>query len=651
MNSTIGWRFPPTNGGRIDGYNDPGIAHFGGAPLAGLARETIQNSLDARLSAGEPVHVSFELIHLSPSAIGGDELSTAIRACGQVAGDDKVVGPALKAATRGLQQDRVPCLRISDRNTIGLRGDHWRALVKMQGVSHKPDVEGAGGSFGIGKYAPFAVSTLRTVFYWTSFSDNSAIREKCQGKSVLMSHEGPEGETQGTGFYGIWDGCSELTGHQIPSRFRLTEQSGRPVNGTSLVIAGFRATRDWRRRVALSVMTNFFYAIATGQLAVMLEPDEADDGALYEITQGSLRDWFAELERSGADAPDQRSEDAEGLTLARSLWEMSTGDPTFERQDADLGHCRLWLRVSDGLPSKVAIVRRTGMLITTRQARLLRFPGFRDFAAICVFEDPTGNELLRGMENPTHDQFEPDRLPEVERDRGRRALNRIGRWIRESIRKEAGPPPGHRKTALSELATYLPHLQPDEPFDNKEGGEDATPGEPGFGNRVVVTLKPIRRPKPPSLPTDGEGTDEGEADGERDGSRGGGGAGTNDGTGGSGGAGAGPGQGGSGDRGGSGNATSVPISRVRIVPIDEQRNRYRLSFSAEGEGAVRLTLGEAGDSSVVPRNDVRCATVGLNLNDISVSRGRRTTVEITADAPIGGRAWRLSATHVEAAPK
>ena len=38
MNSTIGWRFPPTNGGISTGINDPGIAHFTGQPLASLAR-------------------------------------------------------------------------------------------------------------------------------------------------------------------------------------------------------------------------------------------------------------------------------------------------------------------------------------------------------------------------------------------------------------------------------------------------------------------------------------------------------------------------------------------------------------------------------------------------------------------------------------
>ena len=41
MSNEIGWRFPPTSGGRVDGFNDPGIAHFTGSPLVSLARETI----------------------------------------------------------------------------------------------------------------------------------------------------------------------------------------------------------------------------------------------------------------------------------------------------------------------------------------------------------------------------------------------------------------------------------------------------------------------------------------------------------------------------------------------------------------------------------------------------------------------------------
>ena len=133
MSDDIGWRFPPTNGGRIDGFNDPGIAHFTGAPLASLARETIQNSLDASLAPDEPVHVSFELIYLHPGNVGQDELAMAINASIQTVGDDPLASAALTAAAKSVMSDIIPCLRVSDRNTTGLLGDHWRALVKMQG--------------------------------------------------------------------------------------------------------------------------------------------------------------------------------------------------------------------------------------------------------------------------------------------------------------------------------------------------------------------------------------------------------------------------------------------------------------------------------------------------------------------------------------
>ncbi len=171
MTTKIGWRFPPTNGGRVDGFNDPGIAHFNGAPLSSLARETIQNSLDAGWRLGEPVHVTFELKDFTPEELGRNELMSAIEASKRAATDDDLAKQALESARLVLERDRVPCLRVSDRNTTGLRGDQWRALVKMQGVSLKPEVEGAGGSHGIGKYAPFAVSALRTVFYWTCYEE------------------------------------------------------------------------------------------------------------------------------------------------------------------------------------------------------------------------------------------------------------------------------------------------------------------------------------------------------------------------------------------------------------------------------------------------------------------------------------------------
>ncbi len=268
--------------------------------------------------------------------------------------------------------------------------------------------------------------------------------ESFQGKAVLISHDSEEGKTQGTGFYGVKESCSELGKGQIPQSHRVLDEAGCPVEGTtSLVVAAFREPNDWRRRIATSVIENYFYAISQRKLTVIIEPDGSSE--LFEIDDTSLGTWFDFLE-TGLDGGNPEDEGTSALQEPRAFWEMSVDtEPTTETQDNDLGHCRLWIRTAEGLPSKVAIVRSTGMLITSQQSKLIRFPGYQDFAALCVFEDPEGNELLRRMENPKHDQFEPDRLPESERDRGRRALKRITDWIRGEIRKHAGPPEGGKR--------------------------------------------------------------------------------------------------------------------------------------------------------------------------------------------------------------
>ena len=647
MSESIGWNFPPTSGGEADGFNDLGMSHFKGSPLSSLARETLQNSLDAFRSDGAPVYVSFDLVDLFPGDVCGNELLSAVKACEEAPLADDAARQSLDVARGLLESGSVPCLRISDRNTTGLLPDQWRALVKAKGVSVKPGVEGAGGQHGAGKFAPFAVSDLRTVFYWTCYDGKAAGIEgevECfQGKSVLMSHDGPLGETQGTGFFGVKQGCRELRGDSIPDSFRLVDSDLQSlVKGTSLSIAGFRAQDDWRIGIASSVIENFFYAIDRRKLVVMVEPDTSlAERGLIEIDSASLAGWFDYLEEHLDESEHQGEEDIGSLKEARAFWGVADESAdAVERTDPDLGTCRLWIKVQDGLPNKVGFVRRTGMLVTTQQRGLLRFPGYRDFAALCVFEDPAGNELLRRMENARHDQFEFERLPDAEKAKGRRALRRMTDWVRAEVRKHAGPPLGGRSTVLKELAAFLPDFQPDEPFDAGSDGDDGS-GEPGFADQVNLSLKRVRRPVPKGL--DSEEEISGDGDGDDTGDFGGGngnGNGNGDGPGDE------DGKGGTGDKGGGqANPRRIFVSNVRIVPLLDRENCYRLSFNSDDSAVVQLHLEEAGDSSAIRRDDVKSAIDGVTLDSLQVRGGVRTVVDITADSPIGGRSWRLTAVE------
>ena len=642
----IGWYFPPTKGGREDGFNDPGIAHFTGNPLSSLARETIQNSLDARKEESKPVEVVFELVSVTPDDIGGHELGQALDACKSQAevDADKTVVRALEVAGNALQQG-IRCLRVSDRNTTGLIGKNWHALIKMQGLSQKPGLEGAGGSHGIGKYAPFAVSTLRSVFYWTCYADESGLVEQLQGKAVLMSHQTDEATRQGTGFYGIRQDCMAVK-DTIPRVFRLLDSGRDPIHGTSLLITGFREGPKWQERIAASIIENFFYAIDSGSLKVIVEPEDTISESL-EIDDSSLGYWFDKLVNQVSNQ-DLADEDGSALKRARDYWRLSDGtSEPIEKQDPEFGHCRLWIGLGGDLPSRIALVRRTGMLITDQQVNLKRFPLHASFAALCVFEDPRGNELLRRMENPQHNQFEPERLSEEDRPRGRRALKRIVDWIRGEVRKVAGPVEGNASTALSELNALLPDLHPEEPFDDPEGAEGGPGAERAFGERVIVRHKPIRHSAPAlSREEEGQGEEREEGSGDDTGFQGGGGAGENGGENGTSGAGEGEGEGGTGGKGGGRVRRLLPISRVRTLPIQSSDNRYRISFLSETTATARLEIDEAGDSFSMPLHGLRAAD-GFTLDGIALTVGERTALEVISDSPIQDRALRIVAVEVE----
>ena len=588
----IGWHFPPTSGGTEDGWNDSGIALFRGATLASFAREILQNSIDARVE--EPVEVSFEIATINRKS--DDEwraLSTVIDACRRHESADEKAQQELKEAADVLRSARLTFLRVADQNTTGLHGRHWRALVKQRGVNTPEQREQAGGgSHGQGKSAAFLFSPLRTILYWSRFDGPSGPVELCQGKSILMTHLDPaeQDARQGTGFFGIVDQCLALDGFDIPEFVRRKEYGGNRGNGTSLWIAGFDDSSSWQQDIAKSVIANFFYAIDNGQLVVTIEPDEemAAQG-LIEISADTIDDWYDFFR--AAEQPDAD----DSLTRSSFYRDIVENGQPVECDDPDLGHCSLWIRVSDELPRTVAWIRRTGMLITDQQSTsgIKQFYGFRPFAAVCQFDSEKGNRLLRSMENPRHDQFEPGWLPTSDQERGAKALERIAGWIRDEIKKVAEPPKPTEVTSLNELARFLPDIDPDDEF-----GHNA-PGEPLLGGLIKVKPKKSREPdRPPAPPSPG----------------------------------------------------AVSIYDVRVVPVESKENHFLFSFTAAETAQVRLRLEEAGDSNPIPRDDLEATHPdgsNANLNDFSLLAEQRIELSVTSSQPIGDRAWRVVARKVD----
>ena len=569
MSQDIGWCFPSSGGGTEAGFNDSGIETYAGKPFESLAREVIQNSLDAAASLDtvEPVTVSFELEEISAKSFPGrDEMLAVMRKCSQASKGDDKAEKFFARAVKILQAATIKCLKVSDYHTTGLRdgrdGDtksgQWHRLVKTTGRSAK-DSKTAGGSYGIGKNAPFAVSDLRTVFYSTRYKDSGGMLcERAQGKAILVSHPlTDDDDSQAVGFYGQKEKCARLTGDEILPPLRRVKD-----DGTTLLIPGLGETDKWQERIIAAVISNYFHAIDEGKLVVLMDHPNDDYNLIDKETMPRLL----------ADPKIQKID--EDVRTAHDYYHAVKTGECKNSELPTLGHCTLWLMLQEDCPQTVAILRR-GMKITDKLKGLMRWVSCSDFVAVCICKSADGNALLRDMENPAHDNFEPARLGVAGSLRGKRALKELADWIRREI-KDLAESKIEKSVALSKMKDLFPAPDDNLPGENAEKDFDG-------GSAVVVNPVKIRPEKPDDLETDeedGPGDDEGDFPGDSGGE--------------------GEGEGGSGSGGGSGEKKRISeapmkVDAVRVLSLKDGTDK-RVMFTPGQTGAASLSLKVAGDS-------------------------------------------------------
>ena len=615
---SVDWVFPPSNGGTYDGFNDAGIETYTGARYDGLAREIIQNSLDAAVSDASKVTVEFDIVRISRKDFpGADKLLKAMMRCQEESRDDKAKA-FFKNAIRELQKQEISCLKVSDYETTGLRGNYrkceggWHAITKGRGVSADKS-KTSGGSFGIGKNAPFTVSLLRTVFYSTLYEDGNKSVYRAQGKSILMSHAISDSEyTQATGFYGESMGCMPIEGNtpsDIPKILKPKEQ------GCVVFIPGFVVEPQWAKKIIATVVSNFFCAISQDKLEVLVQ-DETKK--IEMITQESLEGYLRELGDSENDSGKVKNSgiDLEKVKNSGNYYRaMQSKDSPKEAELTLLGHCKIWVLVDEGLPKRVALLRKTGMLITDDQMKLKRWTGRADFASVFICDSEKGNSLLRDMENPQHNAFEPDRPADPDRRKQcKKALKELVEWVRSSVDMLAKPEETE-VTQIDELSEFFPDINPIEIISGDEGERD-------IEGRPLYSPKPLKRVKPRADITEDDDDGEGGAGDEGGEGENGGGNGSGEGDG----------------SGGTGSRTSlshVEIKNVRVVSATPEGKKQVVHFTPMKSGDIEISLSIMGDDGSTEKIPIAEAK-GLRGSVISVSAKKdvRVSLQVTLKNPV-----------------
>lgn len=584
MTDEIGWRFPFLNDGTREGFNVAALDMFKSERLQALVREMIQNSLDARLDKDAPVVVRLTLHdEYDLASTGFNELRQYFEAALAIERTDD--GKAFYTRAIGQIDDgKVSMLGVHDYNTKGLTGPTydppsdpqsgpWLALVKGAGMTFK-DSNAALGSFGHGSRAPFAMSELRTLFYFSRIVTDDGLQQRFQGKSILQSVplNGVTGDDQwsvATGYFGRRDKCLPLLGTEIPTwvtNARPETGTGSPSIGTSIFIPEpFEVDPPdvmWAQ-IKLAVVANFYYAVLKGKLIVYL-PDgiiDADNVAqtLDELTP--LLDLLKPTDKV-----------LERLESARTVRHAEL-DGALELDG--FGTVTWHIRLEGMVSRRVGVARGNGMLITRRAEKLQKFPGMRPFDLFVCVEGDLGSELLRKLENPEHTEFAFDRINDpAERKKAESAYAAFTEAVRELIRSKASIEKVDSE-AVDDLDDFFQAEFGTGPQDDK--------GEPSRAMRIVAKkVRSHRENKPTQVP--GTETDDGS---------GGGASGKNEGTGG------GTSSGGAGQGTGTGRGsvtTGLPVRELRIVRHDPSSGIADVAFTPVDASRKNLVLLRSGES-------------------------------------------------------
>src|SRR5699024_1535720 len=127
--------------------------------------------------------------------------------------------------------------------------------------------DSSGGSFGIGKSAPFLNSNLRTLFY--SSYDIEAY-ESFIGVSNILSFKLLTNEvTVGKGYY-----TNNELSTAIPGQLHLDKSYQRMETGTDIYVTAFNPKTNWETEMVESVLYNFFITIWDNRLIVKVNDFE-----------------------------------------------------------------------------------------------------------------------------------------------------------------------------------------------------------------------------------------------------------------------------------------------------------------------------------------------------------------------------------------
>jgi len=325
-----------------------------------------------------------------------------------------------------------------------------------------------GGTFGIGKAAPFVCSELRTVLYNTiNAQDKSAFI----WKSIFTTHGSPK--RQGSGFFCDYsiNSDEETIANGISNNKLRPSFADRNYHGTDLFILGFKKpvsnrNHSWHVLFKRVILNNYFVALYDNELRVIMK-DEAE-GKDYEINSSNVLE-FMEQNYSFHRLDKTIKTNFPFIDAYANTKNNIVKDLFIE----GLGKCKLYLILKKDYPRKVAYMRLPKMLVYQKGNTRLK----TGYAALFICDSRKGNRFLSRCEDPTHQVWNSGWHPKKEK--ASRVLARISREV-NAVLTSLMTETYDEETILSGLDQFT-FDESDSPMDSEGNNLEADgDGEDGF---------------------------------------------------------------------------------------------------------------------------------------------------------------------------
>lgn len=297
------WYWPASKRGTAGGKEGAGLDEFANDYIGNLAREIIQNSIDAK-NGNETVSVEFSTFKTKCNDFPGleDFFFNYVKAWidedskSEISEEkERKFMERISQCIISSQKNGIIWLRISDKGTTGLRGvsdpwnkrKPWFAFINGSGKDVKN--EGSGGSKGLGKNAIFINSAIRTIFVSTKTIDSEEGNigySKLISKTIKEDENGQPDWTQGVGYCVTKEAKQQTLNTPSGGLLNLDPNYQRQNLGTDIFVPFFFCEESWARRLISEAIISFMPALIEGDLIVSVNDNEHNE--FYDVNSNNL---------------------------------------------------------------------------------------------------------------------------------------------------------------------------------------------------------------------------------------------------------------------------------------------------------------------------------------------------------------------------